>query len=84
MTISKKLINKMKEYYGTEYIKVDPKSNDPFGFKKAIDTSVIDKLTPKELDEAMVAAGLGLSRDDFSDDGADLQDLKEIYEGNGS
>ena len=62
------------------------KNNDPFGFKKAIDTSVIDKLTPKELDEAiaMVAANLGLSRDDFSDDGADLQDLKEIYEGNGS
>ena len=60
------------------------KNNDPFGIKKAIDTSVIDKLTPKELDEAMVAAGLGLSRDDFSDDGADLQDLKEIYEGNGS
>ena len=60
------------------------KNNDPFGFKKAIDTSVIDKLTPKELDEAMAAAGLGLSRSDFSDDGADLQDLKEIYEGNGS
>jgi hypothetical protein len=76
------------------------KNNDPFGFKKAIDTSVIDKLTPKELDlgiamvaanlgpkeldEARAAAGLGLSRDDFSDDGADLQDLKEIYEGNGS
>jgi hypothetical protein len=38
-------------------------------------------LTPKELDEAMLAAGLGLSRDDFSDDGADLQDLKEIYPG---
>ena len=34
--------------------------------------------------EAMAAAGLGLSRSDFSDDGADLQDLKEIYEGNGS
>ena len=60
------------------------KNNDPFGFKKAIDTSVIDKLTPKELDEAMSAAGLGLSRDDFSDDGADLQDLKEIIEGDQS
>ena len=60
------------------------KNNDPFGFKKAIDTSVIDKLTPKELDEAMAAAGLGLSRSDFSDDGADLQDLKEIYEGDDS
>jgi hypothetical protein len=34
-------------------------------------------LTPKELDEAMLAAGLGLSRDDFSDDGADLKDLRE-------
>lgn len=53
------------------------KNNDPFGFKKAIDTSAIDKLTPKELDEAMFAAGLGLSRSDFSDDGADLQDLME-------
>jgi hypothetical protein len=41
------------------------KNNDPFGFKKAIDKSVIDNLTPKELDEAMAAAGLGLSRDDF-------------------
>ena len=66
------------------FFKEIKKNNDPFGFKKAIDTSVIDKLTPKELDEAMLAAGLGLSRDDFSDDGADLQDLKEIYEGNGS
>ena len=53
------------------------KNNDPFGFKKAIDTSVIDKLTPKQLDEAMIAAGLGLSRSDFSDDGADLRDLRE-------
>ena len=53
------------------------KNNDPFGFKKAIDTSVIDKLTPKQLDEAMIAAGLGLSRSDFSDDGADLRDLME-------
>ena len=53
------------------------KNNDPFGFKKAINTSVIDKLTPKELDEAMAAAGLGLSRSDFSDDGADLKDLRE-------
>ena len=60
------------------------KNNDPFGFKKAIDTSVVDKMTSKELGEASAAAGLGLSRDDFSDDGADLQDLKEIYEGNGS
>ena len=38
--------------------------------------------TEKEAAEAMKAAGLGLSRDDFSDDGADLQDLKEIMEGN--
>jgi hypothetical protein len=53
------------------------KNNDPFGFKKAIDKSVIDNLTPKELDEAMAAAGLGLSRSDFSDDGADLKDLRE-------
>jgi hypothetical protein len=45
---------------------------------------VAANLGPKELDEARAAAGLGLSRDDFSDDGADLQDLKEIYEGNGS
>tara|TARA_R110000868_G_scaffold32194_3_gene117395 strand:- start:123 stop:401 length:279 start_codon:yes stop_codon:yes gene_type:complete len=67
-----------------EIDRLNIKNNDPFGFKKAIDTSVIDKLTPKELDEAAAAAGLGLSRDDFSDDGADLQDLKEIYEGDGS
>ena len=40
--------------------------------------------TEKEAAEAMAAAGLGLSRDDFSDDGADLQDLKEIVEGGGS
>jgi hypothetical protein len=38
--------------------------------------------TEKDAAEAMEAAGLGLSRDDFSDDGADLQDLKEIMEGN--
>ena len=51
------------------------KNNDPFGFKKAINFNVVDKMTSKELDEANAAAGLGLSRDDFSDDGADLQDL---------
>jgi len=33
--------------------------------------------TEKEAAEAVEAAGLGLSRSDFSDDGADLQDLKE-------
>jgi hypothetical protein len=35
------------------------KNNDPFGFKKAIDTSVIDNLTPKELDEAMACGWAG-------------------------
>ena len=30
--------------------------------------------------KATAAAGLGLSRSDFSDDGADLQDLKESLE----
>jgi hypothetical protein len=53
------------------------KNNDPFGFKKAIDKSVIDNLTPKELDEAMAAAGLGLSRSDFSDDGQILKILEK-------
>ena len=37
--------------------------------------------TELEASEAMQAAGLGLSRSDFCDDGADLQDLKEIIEG---
>tara|TARA_R100001086_G_scaffold201351_1_gene117532 strand:- start:215 stop:385 length:171 start_codon:yes stop_codon:yes gene_type:complete len=37
--------------------------------------------TEKEAAEAVNAAGLGLSRSDFSDDGADLEDLKEIIEG---
>ena len=37
--------------------------------------------TGKEAGEAAAAAGLGLSRSDFSDDGADLQELKEIIEG---
>ena len=37
--------------------------------------------TEKEAAEAMAAAGSGLSRSDFSDDGADLQELKEILEG---
>ena len=36
--------------------------------------------TGKEAAEASKAAGLGLSRSDFSDDGADLQELKEIIE----
>ena len=36
---------------------------------------------PEEAAEAMEAAGLGLSRSDFSDDGADLEELKEILEG---
>ena len=37
--------------------------------------------TEKEAAEAMAAADSGLSRSDFSDDGADLQELKEILEG---
>ena len=36
--------------------------------------------TEKEAAEAIEAAGFGLSRSDFCDDGADLQDLKEIIE----
>jgi len=34
--------------------------------------------TEKEAAEAMAAADSGLSRSDFSDDGADLQELNEI------
>jgi len=41
----------------------------------------LDSMTEKEIQEAMEVAGLGLSRDDFSDDGADLDELKEIMEG---
>ena len=37
--------------------------------------------TGKEAAEASRAAGLGLSRSDFSDDGADLDELKEIIKG---
>lgn len=37
--------------------------------------------TEKDAAEAMRAAGLGLSLSDFCDDGADLQDLKQIIEG---
>ena len=37
--------------------------------------------TIKEAHEAAAAASLGLSRSDFSDDGADLEELKEIMEG---
>ena len=37
--------------------------------------------TEKDAAEVMEAAGLGLSRSDFCDDGTDLQDLKEIIEG---
>ena len=36
--------------------------------------------TEKEAAKATAAAGLGLSRSDFCDDGADLQDLKESLE----
>ena len=35
--------------------------------------------TEKDAAEATAAAGLGLSRSDFSDDGADLQDLGPFY-----
>jgi len=38
--------------------------------------------TEKDAAEAMSAAGLGLSRSDFTDTGEDLQELKEIVEGN--
>ena len=37
--------------------------------------------TEETAKEAMEVAGLGLSRSDFSDDGADLEELKEIMEG---
>ena len=35
----------------------------------------------EEAKRASAAAGLGLSRDDFSDDGADLDDLIDTMEG---
>ena len=55
--------------------KMNKKITPPAGWPK-------DKpWTEKEAAKTMEAAGLGLSRDDFSDDGADLQDLKEIIEG---
>lgn len=41
----------------------------------------LDSMTDKEIQEAMEVAGMGLSRDDFSDDGADLDELNEIMEG---
>ena len=37
--------------------------------------------TEKDAAEALEAAGSGLSRSDFCDDGADLQDFKEIIKG---
>ena len=52
------------------------KNNDPFGFKKAINTKRIDELEADELTE--IAHMLDLSVDDFSDDKADLQDLADI------
>jgi len=55
--------------------KMNKKITPPAGWPK-------DKpWTEKEAAKAMEAAGLGLSRSDFCDDGADLQDLKEITEG---
>ena len=50
-------------------------------FKETKKTNPLDSMTEKEIKEAMQVAGLGLSRDDFSDDGADLDELKEIMEG---
>jgi len=38
--------------------------------------------TEKEAKKADAAAGLGLEASDFSDDGADLEELKDIIEGN--
>ena len=38
--------------------------------------------TEKDAAEAMAAADSGLSRSDFTDTGEDLQELKEIVEGN--
>jgi len=38
--------------------------------------------TEKDAAEAMAAADWGLSRSDFTDTGEDLQELKEIVEGN--
>jgi hypothetical protein len=37
--------------------------------------------TEKEAAKALEAAGPGLSRSDFSDDGTDLEELEEIIEG---
>jgi len=50
-------------------------------YKEKTKTNPLDSMTEKEIQEAMEVAGLGLSRDDFSDDGADLDELKEIMEG---
>ena len=51
-------------------------------YKEKTKTNPLDTMTEKEIQEAMEVAGLGLSRSDFSDDGADLDELKEIMEGN--
>ena len=45
-------------------------------------SGLLDTMSEKEIQEAMEVAGLGLSSSDFSDDGADLDELKEIMEGN--
>jgi len=44
-------------------------------------TNPLDSMTNKEIKELMKAACLGFERSDFSDDGSDLEELKEIMEG---
>ena len=48
--------------------------------KEKIKANPLDSMTEEEIKEAMEVAGSGLSRDDFSDDGQDLEELKQIIE----
>ena len=48
--------------------------------KEKIKSNPLDSMTEEEIKEVMEVAGLGLSRDDFSDDGQDLEELKQIIE----
>ena len=43
---------------------------------------IVEAVNEEEAKKADAAAGLGLEASDFSDDGADLEELNDIIEGN--
>jgi len=64
-----------KEKLSTIIKKVNKENEPPGGWKKE------DAISAHDMSDKEVAASVDLDVSDFSDDGADLEELKDILEG---